>query len=226
MTPDPTLPAPDATPSGPYVLPALRFPPAALAPVIDEKTMRVHHGMHHQAYIDGLNAALAPYPQWQGLTIEDLLRRLEQVPAEIRQTVRNQGGGHANHQFFWKILTPAAREEPSGDLAQALKRDFGSVDGFRRQFEAAGTRHFGSGWVFLVANPADDFRLEIVALPNQDSVLGIGRLGLLTCDLWEHAYYLNYEHRRAQWLHAWWQVVDWAVVAQRLDRFRAGHRLA
>ncbi len=210
----------------PYALPALKFAHGDLAPVIDVRTMRLHPDLHHQAYIDGRNAALAPYPQWHGLTIEDLLRRLEQVPAEIPQIVRNFGGGHPNHQFFWKILTSHAAEEPSDDLAQALKRNFGSVDNFRKQFEAVGTQHFGLGWDFLVANPADDFKLEIVSLPNQDSVLNIGRMGLLTCDLWEHAYYLKCQDRRSEWLHAWWQVVDWPTVPERLDKFRATHRHA
>lgn len=209
-----------------YTLPPLKFGYGDLSPIIDEKTLRLHHSLHHQAHIDALNSVLQPYPEWQGMTIEDLLRSLNDVPEAIRADVRNFGGGVANHQFFWKILSPWTSKEPSGDLAQALRRDFGSVDAFRREFEAAGLRHFGSGWVFLVANPAADFKLEVVALPNEDSVLNIGRMGLLTCDLWEHAYCLNYQSRRQAWLHAWWQIVDWETVALRFDKFRAGHRQA
>lgn len=226
MTALASAPAMGRRAAGAYTLPPLKFGYGDLSPIIDEKTLRLHHSLHHQAHIDALNAALEPFSQWQGMTIEDLLRSLNDVPAAIRADVRNHGGGVANHQFFWKILSPWSSKEPSGDLAQALKRDFGSVDAFRKQFEAAGLRHFGSGWVFLVANPAQDFKLEVVALPNEDSVLNIGRMGLLICDLWEHAYCLNYQGRRQAWLRAWWQIVDWETVAARLDKFRAGHRQA
>jgi Fe-Mn family superoxide dismutase len=211
-------------PLGPYALPPLKFGHGDLAPVIDEETMRLHHDKHHQAYVDGVNAALARHPAWLGRTIEDVLRHLDEVPEDIRTIVRNQGGGHANHQFFWKILTPRGPGRPSGDLGRAIDRDFGSYEAFKTKFEEAGTRLFGSGWAFLVVNPKENFRLEIITLPNQDSVLSIGRPGLLCCDLWEHAYYLTYRNRRADWLKAWWEVVHWDYVAERLDGIREGRK--
>ncbi|MGY2046672.1 superoxide dismutase [Methylobacterium sp. JK268] len=213
-------------PVGPYALPPLRFDEGALAPVIDAETMRLHHGAHHRAYVEGVNAALAKHPEWLGRTIEDVLRHLAEVPDDIRAAVRNHGGGHANHQFFWKILTPNGPGRPSSDLAKAIDRDFGSYEAFKAQFEEAGTRHFGSGWAFLVARPKRDFRLEIVALPNQDSVLTLPEPapGLIACDLWEHAYYLTYRNRRAEWLSRFWEIVDWDTIAERLDGIRAGKK--
>lgn len=218
--PDPSTPPP----VGPYVLPPLAFGYADLEPVIDEATMRLHHDKHHQGYVDGVNAALAKHPEWLGMTIEALLGKLEQVPEDIRLIVRNQGGGHANHQFFWKILTPNAPSGPSGDLADAISRDFGSVEAFKTQFEAAGTKHFGSGWAFLCVDPKNDFNLKIVTLPNQDSVIEMGLPGLLACDLWEHAYYLKYNNRRAEWLKAWWGVLNWDYVGERLQGVREGRK--
>ena len=213
-------------PVGPYILPPLRFAYDALEPVIDEATMRLHHGKHHQAYVDAVNAALARHPAWLGKTIEEVLRNLPEIPEDIRQTVRNQGGGHANHQFFWKILTPEGPGAPSGDLAAAISAEFGSFDAFKAAFEAAGLRHFGSGWVFLVARPRENFRLEILTLPNQDSVLALDTPapGLLCCDLWEHAYYLQHQNRRADWLRAFWNVVHWDYVGERLAGIRAGRK--
>ena len=213
-------------PLGPYVLPPLRFDHAALEPFIDEATMRLHHDKHHQAYVDGVNAALAKHPEWLGLTIEEVLRRLKELPEDIRTIVRNQGGGHANHQFFWKILTPNGPRKPSGELAKAIDRDFGSYDAFKAEFEAAGTKHFGSGWAFLVARPKRDFKLEILILPNQDSVLLLDEPapGLIACDLWEHAYYLKYNNRRADWLKAFWNVVHWDYVGERLQGIREGRK--
>jgi Fe-Mn family superoxide dismutase len=213
-----------ATLDKPFALPPLRFGYDDLAPVIDGETMRLHHDRHHRAYVDGINAALASYPQWQGLTIEAVLRRLAEVPLAICEAVRNQGGGHANHQFFWKIICPGGSPMPAG-LQAALERDFGSVETFKQRFEAAGAAHFGSGWAFLVGDPVTD-RLEILTLPNQDSVLTLGKFGLLCCDLWEHAYYLTYRNRRAEWLRAWWDIVDWQVVGQRLTAMRTGAKLA
>ena len=209
---------------GRYILPPLTFAYDALAPVIDEPTLRLHHDAHHRAYVDGVNAAFAPYPEWQGLTIEEVLRRSAALPDGIRETVRHQGGGHANHQFFWKILTPAGCGEPAGGLFGAIVRDFGSFARFKSAFETAGMRLFGSGWVFLVCRPHRDFRLEILTLPNEDSVLSLAEPapGLLVCDLWEHAYDLTYHNRRADWLKAWWAIVDWDLVAERLQGVREG----
>lgn len=204
-----------------YVLPPLPYGYDALEPYIDEATMRLHHDKHHQAYVDKLNAAIAPYPQLHGLIIEDLLRRLDEVPEQIRQVVRNQGGGHANHQFFWKVIGPPQGTLPQGALAEALERDFGGLEAFKEKFAAAAAAVFGSGWAFLVINPANK-KLEILTLPNQDSVLEHGRPGLLACDVWEHAYYLRYQNRRADYLDAFWHVVAWDVVSRRLDNFNAG----
>ena len=203
--------------SGGYTLPPLPYGYADLAPIIDEPTMRLHHDKHHQAYTDGINAALAKHPDWQGLPIEEVLRRLAEVPADIREAVRNQGGGYANHNLFWEILSPVGKSTLDGDLLQQINRSFGSQDAFKQRFEEAGVKHFGSGWVFLTSGPKGSSQLEIIALPNQDTVLSTGRIPLLACDLWEHAYYLKYNNRRPQWLHAWWDVVNWNRVAERLE---------
>lgn len=208
---------------GPYELPELGYAYDALEPVIDEATMRLHHDKHHRSYVDAVNQALAKHPEWLGLTIEEVLARLPELPDDIRETVRNQGGGHANHQFFWKVLTPHGSNGPSGDLAAAIERQWGSFEAFRTAFEEAGTKHFGSGWAFLVAAAGDDPVLEIVTLPNQDSVLQArGSTALLACDLWEHAYYLTYNNRRPDWLKAWWAVVDWRFVERRFHAARTG----
>jgi Fe-Mn family superoxide dismutase len=200
---------------------SLRFAYDALEPYIDAETMELHHDTHHQAYVDNLNKVIEPYPDLAALTAEDLLRRLDQVPAEIRTAVRNHGGGHVNHQLFWEILGPRAGASPKGAIADAITKHFGSFEGFRSLFSLAAAKHFGSGWAFLVVNPATE-ALEIVALPNQDSVLLHGKLALLCCDVWEHAYYLKYKNRRPDYLEAWWNVVAWDVVDQRLDDVRVG----
>jgi Fe-Mn family superoxide dismutase len=204
-----------------HKLPPLRFGYDALEPYIDAETMELHHDKHHKAYVDNLNKALEPYPQLAELAVEDLLHRLDQVPDTIRTAVRNNGGGHLNHQFFWDILGPRASGAPKGAIADAIKRDFGSLEQFQSLFTDAATTHFGSGWAFLVVNPARH-RLEIVSLPNQDSVLVHGMPGLLCCDVWEHAYYLKYRNRRPDYLSAWWKVVAWDVVDERLRAVMAG----
>ncbi len=183
--------------------------------------MELHHDKHHKAYVDKLNKALEPYPQLAELAVEDLLHRLDQVPETIRTAVRNNGGGHPNHQFFWDILGPRASGAPKGAIADAIKRDFGSFEQFQSLFTEAATTQFGSGWAFLVVNPAWH-RLEIVSLPNQDSVRVPGTPGLLCCDVWEHAYYLKYRNRRPDYLSAWWKVVAWDVVDERLRDVMAG----
>ncbi|MBV8613939.1 MAG: superoxide dismutase [Acetobacteraceae bacterium] len=209
-----------------YEAPPLPYAHEALEPVIDAETMRLHHDKHHQAYVDAVNKAIADQPGLQGKTIEDLLRGLDQVPETIRSTVRNNGGGHANHQLFWKIMAPPGQGgggEPQGALAEQVVRDFGSFEGMRQAFEAAGARHFGSGWVFLVMDPRAK-RLEILTLPNQDSVLLIGKPALLANDLWEHAYYLKHRNRRPEYLKAWWGVVNWRYVGERPQGIREGKK--
>ena len=202
-----------------YKLPPLRFGYDALEPYLDAETMELHHDKHPQAYVDKLNETLAPYPELADLTIENLLRRLDQVPEVIRTAVRNNGGGHANHQSFWEILGPNAGGAPKGAIADALTQDFGSFEHFQSLFAEAAAKHFGSGWAFLVVKPSTG-RLEIMSLPNQDSVLRPGLAGLLSCDVWEHAYYLKYRNRRPDYLAAWWHVVAWDVVDERLREAR------
>jgi Fe-Mn family superoxide dismutase len=204
-----------------HKLPPLRFGHDALEPYIDAETMELHHDAHHGAYVDNLNKTLAPYPELAELTIEDLLGHPDRVPDTIRAAVRNNGGGHANHQLFWDILAPSADGTPKGAIADAITRDFGSFERFQSLFADAAARHFGSGWAFLVVDrPAE--RLKIVSLPNQDSVLGHGTPALLCCDVWEHAYYLKYRNRRPDYLAAWWKVVAWDVVDERLRDAMAG----
>ena len=205
-----------------YVLPQLPYDYAALEPVIDAATMKWHHDAHHQAYVDGINAALAKHPEWRGREIDYLLKHLSDIPADIRDAVRDQGGGFANHNLFWQVLRPRATANEPGDFLASITRTFGSFETFKKRFEEAGIHQFGSGWVFLAANPAARFDLEIVALPNQDSVVTRGLVPLLACDVWEHAYYLKYQSRRAEWLHAWWDIVNWNYVNERASQLSRG----
>jgi Fe-Mn family superoxide dismutase len=215
---------PETPPVGPFELQPLRFGYADLEPVIDEATMRLHHGQHHQGYIDKVNAALEAHPQWCGLSITELLSRLPEIPEAIRKAIREQGGGHANHQFFWNTLAPAGTTTVSKDLMEEIEKAFGSLKAFKDQFEAAGMAHFGSGWVHLVCWPEQDLKLSIMTLPNQDSLYESASTarGLMICDLWEHAYYLKHQNRRAEWLSHWWGVVNWTQVSERLSAARAG----
>jgi superoxide dismutase, Fe-Mn family len=172
----------------------------------------------HQSYVDNVNAALEKHPGWLGRTIEDVLAHLTEVPEDIRQTVRNQGGGHANHQFFWKILVPGgAPEGPTGDLKLAIDSTWGSFEAFKAAFEEKAGKHFGSGWAFLVAHPRQHFALEILTLAEPSP-------GLLACDLWEHAYYLKYNNRRADWLKAFWTIINWPYVGERYAGVKAGKK--
>jgi len=201
-----------------YKVPPLGFAYDALEPYIDAATMELHHDHHHQTYVDNLNRALEPYPDLADLAIEDLLGRLDEVPDAVRTAVRNHGGGHANHQFFWDILGPSAGGVPKGAIADVLTTEFGSFGTFQSLFTDAAAKHFGSGWVCLAGEPATG-RLEIIPLADQDSVLAHGKVGLLCCDVWEHAYYLKYRNRRADYLWAWWNVVAWDAVDERLHDF-------
>lgn len=209
---------------GPFELQPLGFGYADLEPVIDKATMKLHHGKHHQGYIDKLNAVLETNPDWSGLNIGELLTRLPEIPESIQKTVREQGGGHVNHQFFWKTLAPAGTSAPSKTLTEEIDKAFGSFEAFKEKFETAGVAHFGSGWVHLICWPEQDFKLEIITLPNQDSLYEKAPTarGLLICDLWEHAYYLKYQNRRAEWLSHWWDVVNWTEVSKRLSAARSG----
>ena len=207
----------------PFQLPPLGYDYAALEPAIDAETMRLHHDKHHQAYIDKLNDALKDAPDLQKMTIEDLLRNIDKVPENIRAMVRNQGGGHANHQLFWKIMRPVSggATEPTGALLQAINQDFGSFDALKTKFNDSGAKHFGSGWVFLIQEPSNG-KLDIITRPNQDSVLLEHKPALLGNDVWEHAYYLKYQNKRPDYLAAWWQTVNWQYVGERFDGIKAG----
>ncbi|MFV3076953.1 superoxide dismutase [Niveispirillum fermenti] len=203
-----------------FTLPALTYDTAALEPHIDAQTMGLHHGKHHQTYITNLNNALADHSQLQGLSLEDLLKRLGELPEGIRTAVRNNGGGHANHSMFWSIMGPNGGGDPTGEVGQAITRDFGSFEDFKKKFNEAGTKQFGSGWVFVTADTAG--KLAIVAQPNQDTPLFNGTPVLFGNDVWEHAYYLKYQNRRADYLAAWWNVVSWDAVNDRLAKIKAG----
>ena len=205
-----------------YELPPLPYPYDALEPYIEAQTMQLHHDKHHQTYVNNLNAALIDYPQFNRMSIEDLLRHLNEVPEAIRTTVRNNGGGHANHQLFWKILRRNNGEGPSGALATAITDSFGSFEQMKVAFNEAGAKVFGSGWVYLVVDPKNHGMLKVHTTPNQDSVLLEGLPALLGNDLWEHAYYLKYQNRRPEYLNAWWNVVDWDVIAHRFEGVQAG----
>lgn len=179
----------------------------ALEPYIDAKTMEIHHGKHHQAYVDKLNAALEGQPKLLAMHVESILMNPAEVPENIRTPVRNQSGGVANHNFFWPILKKDI--EPKGDVLEAIKKTFGSFDKFKEQFSASATALFGSGWAWLVLNNG---RLEIMQTSNQDSPLSQGKVPLLTIDVWEHAYYLKYQNRRAEYVDAFWHVINWGKV--------------
>lgn len=198
-----------------HTLAPLPYDYAALEPYIDAETMKLHHDKHHAAYVNNLNAALAQYPDLQTQPLQALVANLEQVPEAIRAVVRNNAGGHFNHSLFWESLTPNGSGQPTGAIAKAIDATFGSFAAFQQQFVEAGTKHFGSGWVWLVATP--DRELRIVTTPNQDSPVTIGLTPLLGNDLWEHAYYLQYQNRRPDYLQAWWQIVNWNEVERRFQ---------
>ena len=193
----------------PYEVPDLPYDYSALEPHIDEATMKVHHDKHHQAYVDKANAALEG-TEWADKPVEEVLQSLSQLPEDKQTVFRNNGGGHANHSFFWKIIAANAGGTPSGALADAINQKFGSFDEFKAKFKQAGVGRFGSGWAWLVAKPGG--ALDLYSLPNQDSPLMQGDTPVLGVDVWEHAYYLKYQNRRPDYLDAWWNVVDWAAV--------------
>jgi len=194
-----------------FDVPALPYAYDALEPHIDEATMQIHHDKHHQAYVDKLNAAVEGTDAADS-SIEELIAGLASLPSEIAGPVRNNGGGHLNHSLFWESMSPDGGGAPDGDLAAAIDQAFGSFEDFQAAFEAAGVGQFGSGWAWLVA---DGGELAVVSTANQDSPLTDGKTPLLGNDVWEHAYYLNYQNRRPDYLKAWWNTVDWSVVAAR-----------
>ena len=196
-----------------HTLPPLPYPANALEPHIDAATMEIHHGKHHNAYVTNLNAALEKAPEAANWSLDELNRRINEVPEAVRTAVRNNGGGHWNHSLFWTIMGPNAGGEPSGDLGQAITSAFSSFAAMKEQFQAAGMGRFGSGWAWLVS---DGGKLSIMSTPNQDNPLMEGKHALMGVDVWEHAYYLKYQNRRADYLGAWWNVVNWAEVSKRM----------
>ena len=197
-----------------HELPPLAYGVDALEPHIDARTMTLHHGKHHAAYIEKLNAALKDCPDFQNRSANWLIVNIDQIPAVSRCAVRNNAGGHINHSLFWSAMKPDGGGEPSGDLGDAIKRDFGGVVAFKREFEKAGANVFGSGWVWLVRN---DGKLEITTTKGHDTPIAHGHFPILVNDVWEHAYYLNYENRRPDYLAAWWAIVDWQEAARRFS---------
>ena len=195
-----------------HSLPDLPYAHDALAPTIDAQTMQIHHGKHHQGYVNKLNAALEGHADLQQKSVEDLLRGIDDVPRDIRTAVRNNGGGHANHSLFWPIMSPDGGGRPSGDLATAIDSAFGSFDDFKEKFESAATGQFGSGWAWLVVK-GDGSGLDVYSTPNQDSPYMQGDTPILGLDVWEHAYYLNYQNKRADYAAKWWDVVNWNQVS-------------
>ena len=200
----------------PHELPPLPYAFDALEPTIDAKTMEIHHDKHHQAYVTNLNAALEG-TEWADTPLEQLLDNLDLLPEAKQAPVRNNGGGHANHTLFWETMSPNGGGEPTGDLADAIANTFDSVDALKTQLNDAGVKRFGSGWSWLIH---DGTGLAVVSTPNQDSPLMTGHTPLLGIDVWEHAYYLNYQNRRPDYLAAWWNVVNWDAVAARLAAVR------
>ncbi len=200
----------------PHSLPDLPYAHDALEPTIDAKTMEIHHGKHHQAYVDNLNKALEGTP-WADKAVEDVIRNLDAIPEDKRAAVRNNGGGHANHSLFWTIMQPKGGGDPSGDLEAAINETFGDADALRAEMNDAGVKRFGSGWTWLAL---DGGNLVVMSTPNQDSPLMEGKKPLLGLDVWEHAYYLKYQNRRPDYLAAWWDVVNWEEVGRRYDAGR------
>lgn len=197
-----------------YKLPDLPYAYDALEPHIDEETMKLHHDKHHNTYVENVNKALEGHDDLQNLSIEELVAKLDEVPEDIRTAVRNNGGGHANHSLFWEIMSPNGGGEPAGELADAINETFGSLDNLKDEVKIAATGQFGSGWGWLVVENGE---LKVVNTPNQDSPLTDGQTPILGVDVWEHAYYLNYQNKRPAYVDAFWEVVNWDEVARRYE---------
>ena len=204
-----------------FELPPLPYDYSALEPYIDTQTMQIHHDKHHQTYVTNVNNALQGQDQLASMSVDDLLRNINQVPESIRTAVRNNAGGHSNHSMFWNIMKPNGGGEPTGDLASSIQQAFGSFDAFKTAFNDAGTKRFGSGWAWLVLDSSG--KLQVISTANQDSPLMEGLYPVMGNDVWEHAYYLKYQNRRPEYLNAWWNVVNWDEVARRYGQGRSGH---
>jgi Fe-Mn family superoxide dismutase len=199
-----------------HTLPSLRYDYGALAPVLSAAALELHHGKHHKAYVDKLNDALKQAPSLAGLPVEELLKRVDEAPEAARKAIWNNGGGHANHSLMWDTLSPGG-SKPSAAFKSRIDEAFGSIEEFKQRFEADAVGVFGSGWACLVAEPRNA-KLSIVQLANQDTVYKSGRIPLLLCDVWEHAYYVDYQNRRPEWAKKFWDIVDWERVEAQLDR--------
>ncbi|HVZ12535.1 MAG TPA: superoxide dismutase [Patescibacteria group bacterium] len=197
-----------------YTLPDLPYDYDALAPFISDEIQHLHHDKHHKTYVDTLNKALESHSEWQNKPIEELITSLDQIPEDIRTVVRNHGGGHINHSAFWEMMAPKNGQEPTGTLLDKIQHSFGDLATFKTQFGEAATKVFGSGWEWLVL---DGGEVKLMSTPNQDSPLTSGKTPLLGLDVWEHAYYLQYYNKRADYIEAWWNVVNWDNVAKRFD---------
>lgn len=204
---------------GPFTLPALGYPTDALEPAIDARTMEIHHTKHHAGYVRKLNRAVQGHPELAGKSVEDLLRMIDTIPEDIRTAVRNNGGGHANHSLFWTVMKKGGASAPRGELATALEI-LGGMDGFRDAFSQAAAGRFGSGWAWLCVQP--DRTLHITSTPNQDSPYMAGHIPILGLDVWEHAYYLQYQNRRGDYIQAWLDIIDWDQVSANYAEATAG----
>lgn len=199
-----------------FKLPALNYAYNALEPHIDKRTMEIHHTKHHQAYVDNLNKALEGHSRYQEKDIRELIAELNSLPDEIKTAVRNNGGGHLNHTMFWDLMSPNGGGNPTGELAKRMEEDFGGFEEFKKEFKKAALGRFGSGWAWLLKK--ENGRLEIVSTPNQDNPVSEGKNPLLGIDVWEHAYYLNYQNRRGDYIDAWFNVVDWKKVEENYSK--------
>ena len=204
-----------------FELPPLPYDYNALEPHIDTQTMQIHHDKHHAAYVTNVNTALQGQGQFASLSVNDLLRRINEVPENIRTAVRNNAGGHSNHTMFWQLMKPNGGGEPTGELASAIQQAFGSFNDFKAAFNDAGVKRFGSGWAWLILDGSG--KLQVISTANQDSPLMDGNHPIMGNDVWEHAYYLKYQNRRADYLNAWWNVVNWDEVARRYAQARGSH---
>src|SRR5207247_6503336 len=202
-----------------FELPPLPYDYSALEPYIDTQTMQLHHDKHHGTYVTNLNNALKEQSQFASVSLEDLMRRINEVPESIRTAVRNNGGGHINHTMFWQIMKPNGGGEPTGAIASAIQSTFGSFDAFKTAFNDAGVKRFGSGWAWLVLDRSG--KLQVTSTANQDSPHMDGNYPVMGNDVWEHAYYLKYQTRRPDYLNAWWNVVNWAAISRRYQQGRA-----
>jgi Fe-Mn family superoxide dismutase len=203
-----------------HELPPLPYDYSALEPVIDAATMKLHHDMHHAAYVKNLNAALEKHPELQSKSAEDLIRDLNAIPEDIRGAVRNNGGGHVNHSMFWKIMKPKGGGDPTGAIGEAITKAFGNLKDFQTKFNDAGVKQFGSGWVWLAAKPSGE--VQILSTPNQDNPISQGLFPIFGNDVWEHAYYLKYNNRRPEYLAAWWNAINWDEINKRYASAKSG----